>query len=156
MFYRCIDLTSHCAKLIEQTLTFIPSPDKTIIWTCKSICHWHPIKYVHGIFCELLSGECVIVFHVIYLPIDVFADHYSDVIINAMASQITGFSIAYSIVCPGADESKHQSSASLAFVRGTHRWPLDSPHKAPVKRKMFPFDDVIIIIDMGNLARRSF
>ena len=44
----------------------------------------------------------------------------------------------------GADQSKHQSSASLAFVRGIHRWPVNSPHKSPVTRKMFPFDDVII------------
>ena len=39
---------------------------------------------------------------------------------------------------------KHQSSASLDFVRGIHRWPLYSPHIGPVTRKMFPFDDVII------------
>ena len=39
---------------------------------------------------------------------------------------------------------KHQSSASLVFVRGIHRWPVNSPHKAPVTRKMFPFDDVIV------------
>ena len=39
---------------------------------------------------------------------------------------------------------KHQRSASLAFVRGIHRWPVNSPHKWPVTRKMFPFDDVIM------------
>ena len=43
----------------------------------------------------------------------------------------------------GADQRKHQSSASLAFVRGIHRWPVHSPHKGPVTRKMFPFDDVM-------------
>ena len=43
-----------------------------------------------------------------------------------------------------ADQRKQQSSASLAFVRTIHRWPVDSPHKGPVTRKMFPFDDVII------------
>ena len=43
-----------------------------------------------------------------------------------------------------ADQSKHQSSALLAFVRGIHRWPVNSPHKRPVTRKMFPFDDVIM------------
>ena len=141
---------------VNWTNINIHPPDKTIIWTYKSICHWHPIKYVHGIFCEMLSGECVIVFHVIHLPLDIFDDHYNGVIISAMASQITGFSIAYSTVCPGTDERKHQSSASLAFVRGNHRWPLDSPHKAPVTRETFPFDDVIILIHMGNLAKHSF
>ena len=39
---------------------------------------------------------------------------------------------------------RHQSSASLAFVRGIHRRPANSPHKGPVTRKMFPFDDVIM------------
>ena len=43
--------------------------------------------------------------------------NYSDVIINAMASQITGVSIAFSTICSAIDQRKHQSSASLAFVR---------------------------------------
>ena len=62
-----------------------------------------------------------------------------------MASQITAVSIVYSNVCSGADQRKHQSSASLAFVRGIHRWPVNSPHKGPVARKIFRFDDVIIV-----------
>ena len=62
---------------------------------------------------------------------------------NAMACQITGVSIVYSTVCRGADHRKHQSSASLAFAREIDRWPVDSPHKEPVTRKMFAFDDVI-------------
>ena len=45
---------------------------------------------------------------------------------------------------PGADQRKHQSTASLAFVKGIHRWPVNSPHKGPVTWKMFPFDDVIM------------
>ena len=64
----------------------------------------------------------------------------NDVIISAMASQITSLTIVYS----GANQRKHQSSASLAFVLGIHRWPVNSPHKGPVTRKIFPFDDVII------------
>ena len=43
----------------------------------------------------------------------------------------------------GADQRKHQSFPSPAFVRGIHRWPVNYPHKAPVTRKMFPFDDAI-------------
>ena len=70
--------------------------------------------------------------------------HYNDIIMSTMASQITSLTIVYSIVYSGADQRKHQSSASLAFVRGIHRWPVDSPHKGPVTRKTFPFDDVII------------
>ena len=70
--------------------------------------------------------------------------HDSDVIMSTAMSQITGVSIVYSTICSGADQRKHQNSASLTFVRGIHRWPVDSPHKAPVTRKMFPFGDVIM------------
>ena len=70
--------------------------------------------------------------------------HYSDVIMGAMASQITSSIIVYSTVYSGADQRKHQSSASLAFARGIHRWPVNSPHKWPVTWKMFPFDDVML------------
>ena len=62
---------------------------------------------------------------------------------SAMAFQIIGVSIVYSTICSGADQRKHQSSASLVFVRRIHWRPADSPHKGPVKRKIFPFDDVI-------------
>ena len=72
------------------------------------------------------------------------ASHYDDVIMDAIASQITSLTIVYSNVYSGADQSKHQSSASLAFVWGIHRGPVNSPHKWPVTRKMFPFDDVIM------------
>ena len=64
---------------------------------------------------------------------------------SAIASQITSLTSVYSTVYPGADQSKHQSSASLAFVWGIHRGPVNSPHKWPVTRKMFPFDDVIMV-----------
>ena len=55
-----------------------------------------------------------------------------------MASQITSLTIVHSTV--------QQSSASLAFVRGIHWSPVNSPHNGPVTRKMFPFDDVIMIL----------
>ena len=74
-----------------------------------------------------------------------WAFHYSDVMMSARASHITGVSIVYSTVCSGADQGKYQSSASLTFVRGIHRWPVNSPHKGLVTRKVFPFDDVIMI-----------
>ena len=69
---------------------------------------------------------------------------YNYVIMGAIASQITSLTIVYSTVYSGADQRKHQSSASLASVRGFQRWPVNSPHKGPEKRKMFPFDDVIM------------
>ena len=70
--------------------------------------------------------------------------HYNDVIMSAMASQITGVSTVYSTICSGADQRKYRSSTSLAFVMGIHRWSVNSPHKGPVTRKMFPFGDVIM------------
>ena len=70
--------------------------------------------------------------------------HYGDIIMGAIASQITSLTIVYSTVYSDADQRKHQSSASLAFVRGIHRGPVNSPHKWPVTRKMFPFEDVIM------------
>ena len=63
-----------------------------------------------------------------------------------VASQITSLTIVYSIVYSDADQRKHQSSASLAFVRGIYRWPVNSPHKWPVSRKTFPFDDLIMLM----------
>ena len=72
--------------------------------------------------------------------------HYGDVVMGMMASQITNLTIVYSTVYLGADQRKHQNSVSLAFVRGTHRGPVNSPHKWPVTQKMFPFDVVIMII----------
>ena len=70
--------------------------------------------------------------------------HYNVVIMSSTASQITGLTIVCSTLYSSTDQRKHQSSASLAFVRGIHRWPVNSPHKGPVTRKMFPFDDVIM------------
>ena len=129
----------------------------------------------------------------------VYYCHYDDVIMGAMASQITSLEFVYSTVYSGTDQRKHQSSASLAFVGGIHRepgtgdfptqmasnaenvssqwhhhvstdylahskgmhqrfalvaslafvrgiqrWPVDSPHRGPVTRKMFLIDDVVM------------
>ena len=65
---------------------------------------------------------------------------------GAMAFQIISLTIGYSTVYSGADKKKRESSASLAFVRGIHRWPVNSQHKWPVTRNMFPFDDVIMCL----------
>ena len=75
--------------------------------------------------------------------------HYSDAIMSVMASQITCLTIVYSTVYSGIVKRKHQSSASLAYMRGIQRWQVNCPHKGPVTRKMFPFDDVI----MGACSR---
>ena len=67
-----------------------------------------------------------------------FSKHYNDVTMGA------SLAIVYSTVDSNADQRKYQSSASLAFVRGTHRGPVNSQHNWPVTRKMFPYDDVIM------------
>ena len=57
-------------------------------------------------------------------------------------------------VCSGADQRKHQSSASLDLVRGIHRWPANSQHKGPITRKMFPFDDAIMKLQWRNCTTK--
>ena len=85
-------------------------------------------------------NKCVIVNPSVTLLYDIFT-HYGDVIMGVMAFQITSVSIVYSTDCSGSDQRKHQSSASLVFLRGIQRWPVNSPHKGPV---ILPFDDVIM------------
>ena len=72
-----------------------------------------------------------------------------------LASQITSLTIVYSTVYSDADQRKHQSSASLAFVQGIHRGPVNSPHKWPVTRKMFPFDDVIMAYQSNRVSFKT-
>ena len=102
--------------------------DVIVCWICK-LANWtFPSCF------PLMSSTCTSMCSV----------HYNDVMMIAMASQITSLTIVYTSVYPGVDQIKHQSSALLAFVRGIHRWPVNSPHKGPVTRKMLPFDDVIM------------
>ena len=63
--------------------------------------------------------------------------HYGNVIMRAIAYQITSLTIVYSTVYSDADQRKHQSSASLAFVWGIHQGPVNSPYKWAVTRKCF-------------------
>ena len=97
-------------------------------------------RFYHTLFCcgYIMSFvvQCSPFAHILQV-----ASHYNDVIMGSMSSQITSLTIVYSAVYSGADQRKHQSSASLAFVRGIY---MNSPHKGPVTRKMFPFDDVIM------------
>ena len=76
-----------------------------------------------------------------------------------MESQITSESTFCSNVCSDIYQRKHQSSVLLAplclesthhqwipFVKGIHRWWVDSPHKGPVTWKKIPFHDIIMVI----------
>ena len=91
-----------------------------------------------------LSGYPVIIVAFVSYMYSGHAYRFSDVMMSAMASQITCVWIVCPTVYSGADQRKHQSPASLAFVRGIYRWPVDSSHRGPATRKIFPFDDVIM------------
>ena len=81
------------------------------------------------------------------------AHHFSATIMSV--SQITSISIAYSTICSSVDQGKYQSSVSLAFVRGIHRWLVNSLHKGPVRREKFSFDDVTMNILTDNSSQPS-
>ena len=68
------------------------------------------------------------------------APHYNDVIISAMASHIIGISIVYSTVCSSA---RRHWSLWGDFIGD--RWPANSMHKGLVTRKIFPFDNVVML-----------
>ena len=103
---------------------------------------WHkPCRIFHP-WCPCIKTRCL------FLQLrcrGLQGTHNNDVMMGAIASQITSLTIVCSIFYSDADQRKHQSSVSLAFVKGIHRGPVNSPHKWPVTRKMFPFDDVIMV-----------
>ena len=101
---------------------------------------------------NIMSRTCVGILFISWLVPPLYNDadtlfnriresHYSDVIMSAVASQITGVSIVCLTVRLGTDQRKHQSSASLAFERRIHRW---FPYKGTVTRKMFPIENAIM------------
>ena len=109
------------------------------------------LNIVGTILCECLFGLCLAMgefslhsWMSIKYHFKVCNMHYDDVIMTMLASQITSLTVVYSIVYSGVNQGKYQSSASLAFVREIDRGPVNFPHKWPVTRKMFPFDDVIM------------
>ena len=116
-------------------LEFVSCLRKMAITLVRGVCHFSVAVVQNK--AKFLSEIKALLSH--------FTPHYNDVIMGARASQITSLMIVCSTVYSDADERKHQSSASLAFVWGIHQWPVNSPHKWPVTRKMIPFDDVIMI-----------
>ena len=94
------------------------------------------LPYTHWqIYCRQINADDIVITKEL---------HYNDVIMSKIASQVTSLTSVYSTVYSNADQRKHQSSTSLAFVQGIPRRPGNSLHKWPVTRKMFPFDDVIM------------
>ena len=105
----------------------------------SSTYHSEQTSLIWVVHCGIWDSYSVCFVRLIY-----WSTHYCNAIMDTIASLITSFTIVYSTVYSGVDQRKHQSSASLAFVRGIHRGPVNSPHKWPVTRNMFPFDDVIM------------
>ena len=110
------------------------------IWKCRlqNVGHF-VLSSMEGLYLNRISIRLTMIFgKVSGLPVLDWLwrlpDHYCGVVV-------------YSTVYSGPDQRKRQSTASLAFVRGIHRWPVNYPHKGPVTRRMFPFDDVIMYRD---------
>ena len=133
MTYSDVTWESWCIKSPVVDCLFNRFMQADIKENIKVLCYWH---FVQG------SRWC-----------PVHSD-YGDVIMTTIASQITSLTIVYPTFYSGADQSKHQSSASLAFVWGIHRGPVNSPHKRPVTRKIFPVDDVIMHGEKASNAER--
>ena len=132
----------HCYKDSSKT-TNVWMSNLKCIWVHQfPIVHDHPQEGMIFLYIQINKGKINMV-----KPNnknEKKIDHYCDVIMDAMASQITSLTIVYPSVYSDADQIKHQSSASLAFVRGIHRWPVNSPHEGPATREMLQFDDVIM------------
>ena len=144
MLYCCfLDYTSNVKMYFDvnrQTIKDIST--KFSLWVkCNEQCVSAEL-YVY-IYKTKFLNESIRLWHDVNQTADCMNDD-SDVIMDAMASQLTSLMIVYSTVYSGADQRKHQSSASLALVRGIYRLQVNSPHKWPVARKMFPLDDVIM------------
>ena len=126
-----VPMSNNCINIsVLSTLAFGRKTDDDIyeVWTFKA----HGIEnilFLHGNKWGDRDSNG-------YHQYDACGSIYTGVIMGAMASQITNLTIVYSTVFSDADQRRHESSASLAFVRGIHR---------PVTWKMFPFDDVIMI-----------
>ena len=131
--FNCIFLTENILISIKFSLKFIPKLQINNIPEIVQIMAWcRPSDKLlsEKMMVSLLTHMCGL------------SELYC--IPNKMQKVAESITIFYSTVCSGADQRKHQSSASLAFLRGIHWWLVNSPHKWPVTLKMFPFDDVIM------------
>ena len=117
---------------------------------CFIPCLQYLVNFSGLCFCKYLIHWTLVWCYNLYLPFTITIPilqritnfHYTDV--DKGVSQITSLTIVYSAVYAGGDQRKHQSSASLAFVWGIHRRPVNSSCKGPITRKIIPFDDVIM------------
>ena len=132
-----------CNHSWKMTLSFCMFIYIFTTWNRNIVTSQTEKDYMYTLYLYSTGPKIYIQFTFTYILL--WCGHYGDVIMGAIASQITSLTIVYSTVYSDADQRKHQSSASLAFVWGIHRGPVNSPHKWPITRKMFPFDDVIMV-----------
>ena len=141
----CVCMSGEGGGVVDMINTIFPGMGIPIIRVRGS---WDNVNFTMGIpmlvrwhhFSETTPG------------IHTRAMTFSDIMTSAMASQIISIWIVFSTGCSGTDHRKHQSSTSLALVRGIHWWPVDSPHKGPVTWKMFPFDDFLMFHSLQHMA----
>ena len=105
-----------CQIQYSYMLSFIDPP------ACQNRSSWMSSKILHMISWECKSGAMIFHGNKFNTLLKKNDRYYSDVIMSAKASQIISVSNVYSNVCPGTDQRKHQSSESLAFVRGIRWW----------------------------------
>ena len=113
-----------------------------IIWWCTRVCGrgisprwvsellWLKGTSIFVIFIPLARLVSKLNFQMFCYELKNDYHYINDAIMSAIASKITSLTNVYSTVYSDADQRKHQSSASLAFVRWIHRWAVNSPHRA--------------------------
>ena len=116
---------AHMCQLVRSSLV------QKLLAACSIARHylkqyWLMINWDLG---KSISESCIKVFP---------GDHYSDIIISVMASQIYGVRLFHQPFC------EDQRNKFRVFVRGIQRWPVDSPHKEPATLKLFLFGGVIM------------
>ena len=123
-----VDWTLVFMKFEQKSYLFIQGNALENVFEMASVLLWH--QFVNPSLAEMAH------------LVEILLMHYNDVIMGPMASQINSLTIVFSVVNSYADQRKHQSSASLPFVREFTgaRWIPRT--KGQSSGKMFPFDDV--------------
>ena len=142
---RCGDLRNRHRNILQsdaQPLT------KYMVYLAYSFTHWNVLRQ-YRIHIGSYNQFSTWIFEILETRL-----HYSDVTMSAMASHITGVSMVCSAVVQLQIKENIQAPP-LAFLRRIHWSPVDSPHKGPVRRKTFPFDDVIMSYIVSSIKAAS-
>ena len=150
----CVYVSFHEATLFDRAFRDSMAL-KNDVWRTIQKCIWTSVS--NGI--PSATMDCLVkIFYATDYGKDFFGrkwywlNNYCHVIMGVMVSKITSFAIVYSTIHSGADQRNCQRSGSLVFVRGIHRWPVNSPNKWPVTQKIFPFDYVIMVDGLSGIC----